>query len=237
MSKAKAHVRYKLADGTRVPGVTTITGELGWNTRVLINWANRIGLEGIEASKYTDDKADIGTLAHLMITNKLQGIKTSTDDYSKNQIKAAKNSVKSFEAWTKGKKIEPIIIEKQLVSEVHKFGGTLDILAKIDKIIELLDLKTGSGIYDEHLVQVGGGYTILVEEHEYSFQKVRILNIPRTNSERFYEEENINIPACRKIFLNCLANYNLKKQIKNDNGKEDFAEFCRKVSDKKWQTK
>ena len=227
MGKTKAHIIYRNSSGIRVPGVTTITGELGWNTRVLIDWANRIGLEGIEASKYTDDKADIGTLGHLMITDKLRGKKTVTDDYSKNQIAAAKNSVKSFEAWAKDKKIEPILIETPLVSDIHNFGGTLDIYAKVNKLLELIDLKTGKGIYDEHLIQVGGGYIILLEEHKHPFDKVRILNIPRTNNEKFYEEDEINIAICKKIFLNCLENYYSKKQIRNES---DFYQFVKEES-------
>jgi hypothetical protein len=212
-NKFKAHIRYRLKDGTRVPGVTTITGELGWSKRHLIDWANRIGLEGIDANKYRDDKADIGTLAHLMITNKLTGKTTETDDYSKNQIDAAKNSVASFEAWAKDKNIEPIFVEQQLVSEAYRFGGTGDIYAKVDGILELIDLKTGKAIYEEHLIQAGGGYDILFEEHEYPVERVRILNIPRADDEHFVDLVIINRDYCRKIFLNCLDNYNLHKCI------------------------
>ena len=116
MSKSKAHIRYRLADGTVVPGVTTITGsQIGWNKQVLINWANRIGLEGISANKYRDDKADIGTLAHTMVTDWLLGIKTDTSDYSKNQIGAAENSTLSFYEWAKNKRIKPILVEIPLI--------------------------------------------------------------------------------------------------------------------------
>ena len=59
---SKAHIRYKLKDGTVVPGATTITGLL--NKPFLITWANRLGLEGIDSTKYRDAAADIGTLAH-----------------------------------------------------------------------------------------------------------------------------------------------------------------------------
>lgn len=214
--KFKAHIIYKNSEGKRVPGVTTITGELGWSKRVLINWANRMGLEGMDAAKYVDDKADIGTLAHLMVTNQLQGIKTSTDDYSKNQIKAAKNSVKSFEAWASDKKIEPILIEKPLVSDKFNFGGTMDIYAKIDGDLTLLDLKTGKGIYDEHLIQVGGGYAILADEHKYDTDKIMILNIPRADSERFAKHIIENVSECVDVFLNCLKIYQMHKIIKKE---------------------
>ena len=214
--KFKAHTVYKNSEGKRVPGVTTITGELGWSKRTLINWANRLGQEGIDTKKYVDDKADIGTLAHLMITNQLQGIKTSTDDYSKNQIKAAKNSVKSFDAWAKDHKIEPILIEKPLVSNILNFGGTADIYGKVDGTLELIDLKTGKAIYDEHLIQVGGGYDILLTENDYPTNRCRILNIPRADSEKFMEHEIVNLKECKAIFINCLNNYQMHKEIRRE---------------------
>lgn len=214
--KFKAHVIYKNSAGKRVPGVTTITSELGWNSRVLINWANNMGLEGVDTAKYVDDKADIGTLAHLMVTNQLQGIKTDTDDYSKNQIEAALNAVKSFDAWASDKKIEPVLIEKPMVSNIMNFGGTMDIYAKVDGSLELVDLKTGKGIYDEHLIQVGGGYNIILTEKEYPINRIRILNIPRADSERFEEHIIENTSVCMSIFLNCLENYQMHKEIRKE---------------------
>ena len=228
MSKFKAHVIYKNSEGKRVPGVTTITGELGWSKGVLINWANRKGLEGIDTKKYVDDKADIGTLAHLIITNQLQGIKTNMDDYSKNQIKAALNSVKSFDAWAKDKKIIPILIEEPLAIEVNVsnsklivnlgYGGTLDIFARINGKQELIDLKTGKAIYDEHIIQVGGGYYPIATRQGYVVDSVRILNIPRSKNEKF-EDLPIEPPAlasAQRIFLNCLYNYQLHKELRKE---------------------
>lgn len=215
--KDKAHIRYKLADGSIVPGVTTITGQLGWNKQVLINWANRIGLEGISASKYKDDKADIGTLAHAMVTGWLQGLQADTGDYSKNQIEAAENSALSFFEWAKNKKIEPILIEKPLVSEEYKYGGTADIYAKIDGATELIDLKTGSGIYDEMIIQVAA-YGRLLVENGFTVDTIRILNIPRTEDESFVEKlvSQKQQKIAFRIFLHCLSNYQLRKTL---NGK------------------
>ena len=59
---------YKDKDGLRLAGVTTVTGqELGWNKGVLINWANKKGLEGIEVGKMVDDLALVGTLGHQLV--------------------------------------------------------------------------------------------------------------------------------------------------------------------------
>jgi len=215
MSKVKAHIRYKLDDGTIVPGVTTITGsQIGWNKQVLINWANRIGLQGISASKYKDDKADIGTLGHEMVTNWLLRREMDTSDYSKNQITQAENSALSFHEWAKGKNIEPVLIESPLVSEKHRFGGKPDIYARVDDALELDDLKTGSGIYEEMIIQVSA-YAHLLEENGHPVERIRILNIPRTEDERFIEQV-ISKQQCEvawEIFLNCLANYQLRKKL------------------------
>lgn len=228
MKKYKAHIQYKTKDGIKVPGVTTITGELGWNKQALISWANKIGLDGMLANKYRDDKAEIGTLAHEFITNTLQGIKTDTSDYSENQIAQAENSVLKFDNWHKDHNLEPILIEKPLVSETYGFGGTPDIYGKVDGIYTLIDLKTGKNIYDEHLVQTGG-YAILLEEHGHRVEKIIILNIPRAASEKFNIEENANIEVCKKIFLNCLEIYNLKKKVRNN----DFYNYIKEMENGK----
>jgi len=210
--KSKAHTRYKLPDGSPAVGVTTVTGQLGWNKQILVNWANKKGLEGINTSKYVDDKAEIGTLAHKIVTDSLLGNTTCTDDYSMNQIRSAQNSADSFFNWAKGKKIEPILIEEPLVSEHYGFGGTPDIFARVDGINELIDLKTGAGIFPEMVIQVIG-YKKLVEEHGHTVNKVRILNIPRSVGESFKEQVIENYDIAWKIFLNCLSIYNLKKEL------------------------
>ena len=213
MSKYKAHQRYRLADNSIVPGSTTITGILGLNTQILINWANRLGLEGKDSTKFRDDKAEIGTLAHLIITEKLQGREADTSDYSKNQIDQAENSALSYYEWAKDKKIEPILIEKQQVSEKYRFGGQLDIYAKVNNLYELIDVKSGSGIYIEHRIQVAS-YKQLLIENGHRVDKVRILNIPRAESESFKEELVGHLNEYWQIFLNALEIYYLLKKVK-----------------------
>jgi len=213
MSKYKAHQRYRLADNTIVPGSTTVTGILGLNTHILVRWANRLGLEGKDSTKFRDDKAEIGSLAHLIITEKLQGREADTSDYSKNQIDRAENSALSYYEWEKGKKIEPILIEKQLISEKYRYGGALDLYGKVDGIYELNDLKSGSGIYIEHRIQVASYHQLLIE-NGYKVDRVRILNIPRAESESFKEELVGHLDIYWQMFLSALSIYYLLKKVK-----------------------
>src|SRR3990167_5432106 len=206
----KKRRNYQLKNGQNVPGATTILDILA--KPALIAWANRIGLQGIEVGKYVSDKADIGTLAHAFITDELQGVKTRTDDYTKNQISQAENSVLSWYEWKKGHQIEPILIETPLVSEKFQYGGTIDIYAKVDGIREIIDLKTGGGIFDEHLLQAAGAYRQLLEENDYPVERARILNIPRSEDESFVERIiTVEFSLHWEIFEACLKIYKLRR--------------------------
>ena len=216
MAKKNGRAIYKDNDGIRLPGVTTITGDLGWNTQILVNWANRLGLKGINSTTYVDDKADIGTLGHQLVLDHFRKIDTDTSDYTANQIDLAENCLMSYWAWERGKEIKPIIMEQPLVSELLKFGGTPDMYAEIDGRKTLLDLKTGKGVYDEYKIQVAGGYLLLLEEHGYLVEDIVILNIPRAEDEAFIAQPIHKWDVCKKIFLNCLNNYNLKKLLKGE---------------------
>lgn len=210
-NKSKAHIRYKLADGAIVPGVTTVLGLL--SKPALVPWANKLGLQGIDVKKYVDDKADIGTLGHAMVTDTLIGKKTDLADYSKNQIDRAENCALSFWEWTKDHKIEEVyFVERPMVSEKNRFGGTLDIYAQVNGRREIIDLKTGSGIYKEALFQVAA-LKKLLEENGYPVDLCRVVNIPRAESETFLERActSKDIDAGWEIFKNLLNIYNLQK--------------------------
>ena len=211
--KAKQHTVYKLANGKRVPGTTTITGVL--NKPALVPWANKLGLQGIKVSEYVNDLADIGTLAHAMVIASLEGKEADTSDYSAKQISSAENSALSFFDWKKGKELEPIIMEKPLVSETYKFGGTADCFCKLDGVRTLIDFKTGKGIFPEMPTQVIA-YMQLLKENGYEPEQGMILRIGRTEDEGFETRQVKNTVLNWKMFLHCLGVYETRKQIKKE---------------------
>lgn len=216
MGKTKGHTQYRLENKKRVPGATTITGIL--NKPALVGWANRLGLQGIDSSKYVDEKARVGTLAHEMIMKHLKGEELDTRDYTPNQVSAAENCVLSYFEWEKTNKPTPILIEPPLVSEEELFGGTPDLLAKIvDKII-LIDFKTGKAIYPEYFYQLAA-YKILVEEWlrkqdnlPDKIDGAKILRIGRDETESFEDRFVSDLTVETEIFLHCKAIYELRKK-------------------------
>jgi len=185
--KTKAHTRYYLRDNTLVPGVTTIT-KLIVNKDALINWAYQCGLKGIDPAKYRDEKSDAGSLAHAMILAHLKGEEVDTTEYSQHVIDLAENSFLSYLEWEKGHKIEVIFAEEPLVSEKYRYGGTPDLFCNLDGIPTLVDYKTGKDIYDEHYLQVAAYKQLLIENKIGFPERCMIINIPRTEDERFRVE-------------------------------------------------
>lgn len=207
---AKTRTVYKLADGTRVPGVTTFLGVL--SKPALIKWANNLGLQGIDSTAYVDNLANVGILAHSMILAHLKDEEVDTAEYSENQIELANNSFQSFLAWATPFLIEPLLVEVPLVSEKFRFGGTPDLLANIDGVPTLVDFKTGKALYPEHSTQVAA-YMQLILEHGWAVNEVKILRIGRDESEGFEVRPVTKLDANWEVFLHCQSVYELQKQL------------------------
>jgi hypothetical protein len=215
---AKAHTVYKV-DGKRVPGTTTITGVM--DKPALVKWANNLGLQGIDSSKYVDELAQVGTLAHFMIENHCLGEIPDLSDFSPNQIKLAENSFYKFLEWQDQTGFEPHHNELILTSKEHMFGGTLDIvgtLTKRNNLRALVDIKTCKGIYPEHKTQVAGGYMILAKENVNivgPLDTTIIIRVGRNEDEGF-EEVQINKTESalhQKRFLICRELYEINKAV------------------------
>ena len=210
--KDKIHTVYKLKNGKKVPGVTTIISILA--KPALIHWAWDLGTKGVDYRKFRDDKADIGSLAHYLIMCYLKKETPDTSDYSKKQIDQAENCIISFFEWKKMHSFEPILIESPLVSEKYKFGGTPDLLAKINGEYCLIDFKTGKGIYVNDMFPQLAAYSHLLQENNYKITNSRILRIGREESEGFEERLIQDIEPYWEIFKNCLSIYNIRRRLK-----------------------
>ncbi len=213
--KNKTHTRYRNSKGDIVPGVTTILGVL--NKPALVHWAWDLGSKGIDYRKFRDDKADIGTLAHYLIMCDLTGEEPDTSDYSEKQIDQAENSVLSYLEWKKKKKVEPIFVEKGLVSDGLGYGGTIDLFAKIDGVPTIVDFKTSKAIYPEMISQLAA-YERLLIDNSHTVSQVRILRIGRDEDEGFEERTITDLNKEWLIYEHCLGIYKLQKEIKKNRG-------------------
>lgn len=207
---ARTRRRYRLPDGTPVPGVTTVTGLM--NKPSLVRWANRLGLDGIDCGVYTDETAKVGTLAHAMIQSELQETPLERDAWSPEQLALAENALGRFHDWRRGHTLKPLQCETSYVSAAMRYGGTVDCYCLLDGRPTLLDFKTGKAIYEEALVQLAA-YARLLEEAGLPVEECRVLRVGRDDSEGFEERAVGEREKWFRIFEDLLDVYYLKKDL------------------------
>lgn len=146
-------IPYKNKEGKRIPGVTTVLNNLGWNRDALMYWSWNEGIEGRNYRDTSQKAADAGTLAHEMIECdiKSKALPTIEDESIKDK---AETCYLNFLDWKKQVKFKVIESEIHLVSETYQVGATPDCIAEINGKLSLFDWKTGGGIYPDMLAQI-----------------------------------------------------------------------------------
>ncbi len=213
MKRYEAHRKYELKSGELVVGVSTVLQILA--KPALIPWANKLGLDNIDVRKYVDELADIGTLSHYFVECENKDKMRDPErlaGYTATHHKAAEICFKKFLDWKKEVDFQPLKSELRLVSETHRYGGTLDLYGYRHKKKTLIDFKTGSGLYPEHFTQMSA-YRNLLIENGLEVAECRIIRIGRTENEGFEDRYVPNTKVHFRRFLACLEIYRLNKEL------------------------
>lgn len=148
-------IPYKNTKGERIPGTTTVLGNIGWKTPGLIWWGYEQGKTGKDLYDKTD--ADNGTRSHYLLECDIKNI---PPDYSKfppdTDWTPAEKCYQNFLNWKGTVRFELVKAELSLVSEETQTGATIDCLAMILGKLCLFDWKTGKGltVYADHICQI-----------------------------------------------------------------------------------
>lgn len=156
---------YRLADNTRVPSVTTITGRFK-DSGALIRWAYRCGQDGIDIDAAKDKAGTAGSIAHGWIELWLNDPMDSDifqDDVDPETFAKAEAGFGAFREWADMTQLEIEETETPLISETHRYGGTLDAVGLVSGQKKLLDWKTSNGVYLEYVVQLAAYRNLLRE--------------------------------------------------------------------------
>lgn len=209
---------YKNSEGKRIPGVTTVIGNLGWSKGGLMHWAWMEGIEGRDYKATRDKAADIGTIAHAMVEAKLKGIDwkemvdlRGVDDEMLSQAESAYNG---FEKWALGAKFQLIKSEHLLVSNIFQFGGQIDVAA-VQGCRAIIDLKTSNAVYEDHKIQIAAYSNLWNENYpEEPIESHYILQLGKDGGFAYYLLPDSVIKAGWEAFKHLRALHDLKKQLK-----------------------
>jgi len=169
---------YRVADGARVPSVTTIISRFK-DSGALMKWAYTTGREhgfiegrgGIAPTslyEVSGKAADIGTAAHSMVEASIKGEHPEmAQDYinlSPEYREKAMNAFSMYKEWASQSNLVIVEQEMYLVSEKYRFGGTPDAIGEIGGKLCLVDWKTSNGVYSDYLLQLAA-YRVLWDEN------------------------------------------------------------------------
>jgi hypothetical protein len=193
---------YRTADGTRVPGVTTIVGR--WKEAGgLIHWAWQIGRDGGDYRQVRDAAASVGTVIHAMADAHIHGRAAPElpAQFSAEQQAQCRAGYEAFLRWYAATVTSLEWTEQSLVSEQYRYGGTPDAWGRDNQGRGCLyDWKSGA-IYGDALVQVGGGYALLCQEHGYDLSGgYHIVRFGKESGD-FVHRHYPELDAARRQFL------------------------------------
>lgn len=152
---------YKLPDGRKVPGVTTVNKNVGWSQENLMRWANKIGREGLALhDARAEAPAKIGTLVHSFIEAEVLGLpEPEVPEEFRDRVLRGRDT---FREWREQTRLEILGTELHGVDEEDEAGWCVDGLLGFGDRISVGDWKSGKGPFPEHVLQLGA-YTTFVE--------------------------------------------------------------------------
>jgi hypothetical protein len=75
---------------------------------------------------------------------------------------AAYVALRAFEAWATSVSLKPMLLERVIHSSVYGYAGTLDLLARVNGVVTVIDFKSSRKIYSEAHLQVAAYQAALV---------------------------------------------------------------------------
>jgi hypothetical protein len=200
---------YKLKDGTKCPGTTTVIGScLGWNKEQLLFWANKMGREGKSHRDEAQKAADIGTEAHACVEAEIRGLDIpAVSD-------RAKQAFDEYREWRKRTQIEIVEAEIALVSESYKFGSTLDAMGTYEGEYELLDWKSSNGCYADHVIQLAAYGRNWMENHpDKPLRRVHLCRFGKEGGFHHHSWKWTDLDPAWEAFLALRKLYDLKSVV------------------------
>jgi hypothetical protein len=108
------------------------------------------------ADQAKDQSAQEGSRVHDAIEAILRGHEPIMDE-------TTQPAVEAFTEFSRNTHIRPLLIEERLISRVHRYAGTVDVVAEVDGVVGVLDIKTSKAVYRDYGMQTAAYAAALLE--------------------------------------------------------------------------
>jgi len=110
-----------------------------------------------EAQEAVERSAQEGSQVHDAVEAILKGHRPVPDE-------TTRPAVEAFEEFLRNSHVEPLLIEERLVSRTHGYAGTVDVVARINGVVGVLDIKTSKAVYRDYGMQTAAYAAALRED-------------------------------------------------------------------------
>lgn len=186
-------------NGKRKTGVTTILGIID-KSRPLVIWATELMrdfLLDILKKGITEDHIYKGAILHeerkveaATIGDKVHGwieeyVKGKNPEMPKE--KEVQIGVNAFLEWESQNKVKFLSSERVVYSKKHDYIGTMDIEAKVNEKLCLIDVKTAGGLYNTNALQVAAYAKADEEESGKEYHGRWIIRLAKETEDEYAE--------------------------------------------------
>lgn len=204
-----------------VPRVTEILHSMV-NEDYITRWANNLGFKKISYKKEIERAARIGTFAHESIEKLLRSgvieLKFPEDIHYE-----CTNAVMSFKRWYEHiQKLDHEILSLEEILVCPWFGGTLDMLIRINNKIYLVDFKTSNHISYRYILQLAA-YKYMLDMKKRPIDGMFILKLFKNEinfEETLYDlsiyDDKKMIQDCTTAFISFVHAYYNKIKVSNE---------------------
>jgi len=160
----------------------------------LVGWANRMGLKGIDTSKYNTKRSGEGMSVHDAIEAWMHG-------------ESEEGCPDGFKKFISTHTVEPLLAEVYMEHSSLGYCGRIDAYCMVNGKLCLLDFKTSKGIYDDMFYQLAA-YRELLEDNGKPVDRVAVVRLYGDDYEYKIKERTVQE---FEVFKHCLEIYRLTK--------------------------
>jgi hypothetical protein len=106
---------------------------------------------GMRSFKAADDAKEASAREGTMVHEAVAAIAAGRHDVKIDPL--IRPSVDAFDEFLRNNNVEPLLIEERVVHPDHGYAGTVDMVARINGVVGVLDIKTGKRIYRDYGLQ------------------------------------------------------------------------------------
>jgi hypothetical protein len=148
---------------------------------------------------------EIGTQAHALVEWSIRQRLGQAVGPRPAATSAAEWAFMAFEDWARDANLEPVFTEQVVWSSTHGYAGTMDLLAKVDGKLAVIDFKTSKSVYAEYQLQVAAYMHALNEMGHERPEIGLIVRLPKAESDPGFEVVAVESPTAQhRTFLSVL---------------------------------